>query len=203
MSDIVFRRVRGRIVPIKRKKKDSLQSEPVKGAVKVAAGSVIGIAGTRSASKELKKSFRLFRESAGLRGTAKLAKKNPNIYNTLIRSAAKSKLGGMKSAKLARGKFGIALGLSTTVLSSGVSDFFRKDSSVRDEISGIAGTAAGAGLVALTARKFKIKASNISDLFSGFSARGSRLTREKIKKISKTKYNPKRVRKGTQLKFDL
>lgn len=202
MSDIQFRRIRGRIIPIK-KKKESMQSDSLKGSAKIAIGTALGITGSSLASKELKKSFSAFRESSNLRGIARLSEKGSKTFNKFIKLSAKQKIQGMKSAKLARTKFGLALGISTALISSGSSDFFNKDSDVRDEVSGAVGTVAGAGITYLTAKKFKIKATSLTDLFSGFSSRGSMLSRLKINKIAKTAYKGKKPKPGTQFEFDL
>lgn len=200
MSDIVFRRIHGRIVPIK-KKKDSMKSEPGKGAAKIATGSVTGIIGAKLASKDLKKSFSFFRSSSQLRGAAQLSERGSKTYSKLIKKAAKKKLLGIKARNLSRSKFGLALGISTAVISSGVADFFSKESDLRDEVSGAVGTAAGVAIVSASARKFGIRARGLGELFAGFSIKGRSLSKRKIQDIAKTKFDPSRTRKSRQLDF--
>lgn len=202
MTDIVFRRIRGRIIPIK-KKKDSNAADPVKGSAKIVTGSVIGAIGSKSSAKSLRESFNLFKNAAEMRGASRLAAKGSETANKFIRLAAKSKLSGIKARNISKTKFGLAVAVSSGIISSGVSDFFKKDSDVRDEVSGAVGTAASVAVVALTAKKFKIKASNLSELFTGFSKRGSMLSMKKINKIAKTAYKGKRPKPGTQMKFDI
>jgi hypothetical protein len=200
MSDIVFRRIRGRVVPIKKKK--DLESDPVKGSFKAAGGASIAIGGSLSATKSLEKSFKAFRKSSQFRGASKITTAGTGLHSKLIRLAAKSKLSGVRHRNVAKGKFGIALAASSFLISSGVSDFFKKDSDIRDEVSGAVGTAASAAAVSLTARKFGIRAKTVNDLFLGFARKGKKLSTKKIKDIASTKFDPSRKRKGTQLKFD-
>lgn len=185
MSDVVFRRIRGRIVPIK-KKKDSLEASPEKGAIKVASGGLLGVLGAKSATKDLKKSFKLFRRSAIFQGAASRQPLKSKKYE-MIKDAAKLKIKGRRLRNISKGKFGIAIGLSSALIGSGVSDFFRKDSDISDEIGNTVGAAAGAAIVTASARKFGLKAASVTDLFTGFASRGQRLSRQKIRQIRKAK----------------
>lgn len=199
MSDVKFVRIRGRIVPIR--KKDSNSADPQKGAIKTGGGVAIGIASAVSASKDLKRSFGFYNKTTNLRSASKLATFGSNTYSKLITKASKAKLSARTFRNLSRKKFGVGLAISTALISSGVSDFFRKDSDIRDEVSGAIGTAAGAAIVATTAKKFGIRASSVGDLFVGFNRIGRARSMDKIRRISKTKFKAGRVRKNTQLKF--
>lgn len=195
MSDITFRKINGRIVPIR--KKDG--SNPTVGAGKITAGAAIGYLGASSATKDLKKSFSLFRKSAQITGLSKLAQAGSSTRSKFIKNAAKFKLGGIKKARISKTKFGLALGISSLVISSGVTDFFPSSNEYKDEISSAVGSVVAAGIAYKAGKKFGLKARNISDLFSGFSRTGRMKSGKKVRDIAKTAFNPKNVRKGTQL----
>lgn len=195
MSDVIFRKINGRIVPIR--KKDG--SNPTVGAGKIAAGTAIGYLGAKSATKDLKKSFSLFRKSAQITGLSKLAGAGSATRSKFIKNAAKFKLGGIRAAKISKTKFGLALGVSSLVIGSGVTDLFPSANEYKDEIGGAVGSAAGAVIAYKTGKKFGLKAKNISDLFAGFSRTGRAKSSKKVRDIAKTAFDPKNVRKGTQL----
>lgn len=203
MSDIVFRRIKGKIIPIKKKsKEDKLKPDPIKGSLKVATGTGLAIFGGKSAAKDLSKSFKSFKLSAENRAISKLAHKGSATSSKFIKRSAIFKLAGRKLATKSRTKFGLALGLSGIVIGSGTSDFFRKDQELADEASGTIGTVVSAGVVGLAAKRFKLKAKSIDELFGAFKSRGRFLSKSKIEKIAKTKFDPNRPKKGRQLRFD-
>lgn len=197
MSDVTFRRINGRIVPIR--KKDG--SNPKLGAGKIVAGAAIGYLGAKSGTKDLKKSFSLFRRSSQILGLSKLAQQGSATRSNFIRKAAKFKLGAIKKTKISRTKFGLALGVSSIVISSGVTDLFEMDNQVKDEVGGVVGSVVGAAITYRAAKRFGLKARNVTELFTGFSRTGRMMSNKKIRKISKTAFDPKRVRKGTQLEL--
>jgi len=191
-----FIRVKGRIIPIRGKR-----AETKKGYAKISAGILAGGAGAASASKNLKSSFGSFRKSSEFLGLSRLVAKGSKTQSSFIKKAAVSKLRGIKLTNKARTKFGLAIGISSLLLGSGVNDLFKKDSNIRDEVSGIAGTVGAGLIVGAVGKKFGIKATGINELFSGFARQGRKLSKMKISRVSRTRFDSKRMRKGTQFEF--
>lgn len=181
MSQIQFRKIRGRIVPIQ---VDDDRSHPKRGAAKILAGTTIAATGSISGRKDLTKSYRQFRKAAIHRGFSR--KENMfKFARELNRSkAAALKIAGKRSAIRARTKFGIAIGLGAALISSGTVDLFDPKSDIKDEVAGITGTVVTGGIVALAAKKFGIKATSVDKLFSKFATSGKKLSRLKTRSIS-------------------
>lgn len=216
MSDIVFRRINGRIVPIKKK---GAQSDPLKklsnlkrrkvtkddvksASVKGIFGAGLSAGSISYASKILKKSNKAFRESATTRAASKLVVgTGGNVKNKLIRESAKSFIKGKSLSFKSKAVLAVGTGAASVLFGSAATDITPFED-IGDEVGNIFGAATVAGASLFFGRKFKIKgARSVQDVFSGYAKRGQAMTSAKIRNIAKTAYDPRRVKKGTQ--FDL
>lgn len=197
MGDVIFIRRRGKIIPIRKKDINKDRKRVLKGASKITGATGLALLAAKSATKDLKKSFSLFKTSSELRAISKHAKRGSFQRGRFIHKSAQSKIMAMKRTKIAKGKFGIGFTLASLAIGSGITDVFDPKFQYKDEISDVVTTGLLAGASMLVAKKFKVRAKNIDELFRKFGKRGEKLSRAKIKRISSAGVFPERfVGKG-------
>jgi len=199
--DVIFRRIRGRIVPIRRKNEDA------KAALKLGAAGIIGSLAASFSSKQLKQSTKIFNKAALIRGARKLSQPGSQTSRMLAKKAV---LTSRKAAfKIGKSKFGIFGGaLAASIFTtSAVGDFLkpRVSEETKEAFQTISSIGAALGTVALFGRKAKLrgfksslKASVISGspdeqvgiLFGKFSTTGRSKTARLIQKFIAARAKP-------------
>lgn len=196
MSDLVFRRINGRIIPIKRKDL-SLSGDHKKGVAITAGGGAVAIASGFAAAKIVRKATFSYRRSASLRGASLLAMKGSAKRSSLITAAAAAKVVGKK---LSNRGFGLLLAGTTIgagLASYGVSKALGNKSSKERKVAiggTVASVVAGLGIASfgrmtkMSALSRFVKVTNpkqtINKAFDIYSKEGAKKTLHTIKKFS-------------------
>jgi hypothetical protein len=210
-NDLVFRRINGRIIPIKRSSL-KIKKTDIEGAGAAVGGTAVSIASGVYAAKAIRKANFFFGRSASLRGASHLAGIGSATRSGLIRGASVAKIA---AKTLTRRGFG-ALLLGTTAggiaASWGTANLLKNRMSDEKKLA-VAGTvasiASGIGFAAFgrmtkigtLAKLVKVTnpKSTVSDAFSIYSREGAKKTMNTIKKYKATRYDASRLPKGTQL----
>jgi len=211
-KDVVFRRIRGRIVPIRRKK----GSEDLKAAAKFGLVGATAFGSASLASKQLKRSNIFFNKSALLRGTRTLSTPGSSTSRKLAASAGKAaRFGGKSLGKAKLLTFGGAL-LSSIFAVSATGDILetRFSEGTKEAAQTAASIAAGLGTVALFGKKAGLRGfrssiresiksgstdEQIGVLFGRFAQGGRLKTRKLIEKMAATARRRKKKKEGVQL----
>lgn len=209
MSDILFRRINGRIVPIKKTinsieeakkaiKKTSKSDVPA--LAQVGAGFGVAGVGGHYGGKMIRRSWDAYRSSAHIRGSIKeILSIKPNIdVTSLYKEAAAFKVAGKALANRGFGLLAVSGVIGSSLAGYGAYKYLKNKNKVNDGkaysiASGAAALASGAG-VALFARKAKIKhivsalratgKTSVSDIYGSWSKYGQERTRKTIRKYS-------------------
>ena len=195
---IIFRRIRGRIVPIR------VKSEDLQGLSKFAGAGAVTLGSAFFAARSLKESNKLFNKSALIRGARRLG--TPGSKTSIQLAKKASSAARLAAKRLAKSRFSIFGGaLAASILaSSAVGDILAPR--VSEETKEVAQTIASIGSALTVAAVFgkvsklrgfssSLKASAVSGspdeqlgiLFGKFSREGREKTRRLIEKIGKTK----------------
>lgn len=217
MSDIVFRRINGRIVPIKRKieeisdikkiaKKTSRKDIPALATV--GAGFGVSAGGGLYAGKMIKNSWNAYRSSAHLRGEIKVLKSiRPSASNAfLYKEASKFKLAGKALATRGFGLLAVSGLVGSSLAGYGAYKYLDKkvDSTKAFSVASTVGAVASGAGIAIFARKAKVKhlisalratgkttgvdAGDISKAWSRYGQERSRATIKKYADIASSGY---------------
>lgn len=215
MSDLVFRRINGRIVPIKKKieeisdikkiaKKTSRKDLPA--IVTVGAGFGVAGAGGIYAGKMIRNSWNAYRSSAHLRGEIRVLKSiRPSANNAfLYREASKFKLAGKALASKGFGILAVTGLVGSSLAGYGAYKYLDKKTSGEKafSVASTAGALASGAGIALFARKAKVKhlisalratgkttgvdAGDISKAWSRYGENRSRATIKKYSDLAKS-----------------
>lgn len=185
-SDVRFVRIRGRIVPIRKKQ--------ATGAAEIAAGSAISAAAAAKAASMVKTSWKAYGRSANIRGGIKLMKGRVpgSVVAGQYRDAARFALAGKSLARKGFGLLSTGLLIGGGLASVGASKF-SENSDTKQVLSDIASGVVVSGLgLALFKKRVGIKkvagvlgkAGDFStkDALRSFSKVGSAKTRQTVRK---------------------
>ena len=217
MSGIEFRRIHGRIVPIRRKEKgvsveiggkkveikrrSVTKTDITKAAVKVGFGSGIGYSSISSASNILKKSHKAFNEAARVRAASKLATVGSTTHRKLIKMAAKKTVSGRSFASKSRLILSLGVGAGSVLFGSAAADIVPLKG-LGEEAGGVASASFIGASAFVFGRRFGIKgARDLPSVFSAFSSAGQKRTRDLIRRAHSAAMKKTPVKKGTQLRF--
>lgn len=205
MSEQVrFIRVRGRIIPIRSKKKKN--QKYVDASMKTGLGVGIGVASTMSASKSFKQSWSLHRKSSDFRAMKKLVAPKSKKRLQFSKKMRQLKIEGLKKGGIGSKKLAIGLTVGSFFVGSAVNDLFKgtKYKEAGDEVGTIATGALGALSAGFIARKFGVKARSIESLNNALMRKGKYLSSKKTSTMRGTGLGiKKRSKKVTQLRFDI
>lgn len=169
-NDVVFRRIGGRIVPIKKKigeikdantivKKTSRKDIPALATV--GAGFGVSIGGGYQAGKTIRNSWNAYRSASHLRGEIKVLKSiRPNINPAfLYKESAKFKLAGKALATKGFGLLAVSGLIGSSVAGYGAYKYLDKktDSTKAFSVASTVGALASGAGIAIFARKAKVK----------------------------------------------
>ena len=170
MSDIVFRRINGRIVPIKKKLEDvkeikttfkKTSRKDIPALATVGAGFGVSIGGGYQSGKIIRNSWNAYRSSAHLRGEIKTLKSiRPNINPAfLYKESAKFKLAGKALATKGFGLLAVSGLVGSSIAGYGAYKYLDKktDSAKAFSIASTIGAVASSAGIAIFARKAKVK----------------------------------------------
>lgn len=207
MSDISFRRINGRIVPIKNaigKAKDvkkiaqSTTKKDIANLATVGAGFGVAGAGGYYGGSMIKKSWNAYRTSAHIRGSIKeiLSIKKGMKVNALYKEASAFKVAGKALANRGFGLLAVSGLVGSSLAGLGAYKYLNKktDDTTAFSVASTAGAiASGAGL-ALFAKKAKIShivsalkatgKTHVSDISKAWSSYGEARTRKTINKYA-------------------
>lgn len=207
MSDLVFRKIHGRIVPIRTAINSAKEVEKVakrsgkKDLPAVAmVGTGFGIAGLGGhyGGKMIRQSWNAYRTSAHLRGSIKeIISIRPSMKPaSLYKEASAFKVAGKALANRGFGLLAVSGLVGSSIAGYGAYKYLRKktDDTKAFSIASTAGAIASGAGIALFARKAKIKhivsalratgKVNISDMSKAWSTYGEARTRATIKKYA-------------------
>ena len=198
MSDLVFRRIRGRIVPIKKKKESNkIPSVDNTGKAAIAGGTALSIGSSVLAGKFINQSWKAYGRSANIRaGTKAMLNRVPKeIYSGQIKSAAAYKIAGKSMARKGFGLLSFGITAGSALAGYGVNRFKNLDQEQSAALNtAITSGVASAGLYAFS-RTSKLKAISkaitslsktpVRDFFKSFSSAGKSKTSETIRAYSK------------------
>ena len=209
MSDVKFVRIRGRIVPIRKKQDDA------KGVAMIATGAATSIASGLYAGKQIQKANFAFARSANLRGAAKLvfSKKSPN-YGGLIKQSAAFKMAGRSLTRKSSAALFIGTSIGGVLASVGANRIFndknRDKKSLKVESIGLAVGALGLlpfgkmGKISGLVRSSIKSKSAVKDIFSAWSKSGAAKSSSTVNKYAMSAYKgvkpkPKNIYDAKQL----
>ena len=201
MSDVRFIRVRGRVVPIRKKEKTNKYAS---ASAKISSGVAIGALTSKAGLTDLKKSWFSYNKSSDFKAMMKLVKRGSTKRNELRTTSAAFKVLGKGFSKRGNLKIKFGLTLGGLAVGSGISDLFKgtKARDYGDEVSGVFAAGLTAASISLIGRKFKVRAKDLSGLNSELSLRGKRMASEKFLKVASSGLGVSK-KKGFQYKFDL
>jgi hypothetical protein len=214
MSDLVFRRVNGRIIPMKRKtssgkEKPASFKKPVSNAIAVGTGFGVSAFSGYQAGGMIKDSWKAYGRSARIRGSIKLMKGRvpESVINNSYKDAAKFALAGKSLARRGFGVLSLGIAAGGSLAAIGAWGLGEKKLNDRQNLAlnTVVTTATTATALALFQKKAKIpkiaealKRSGgfkPKDFLNVFSKMGQQKTREtlrsyetliKTKKMSKS-----------------
>lgn len=208
MSDIVFRRIGGRIIPIKKKIgeiKDAntvinkTSKKDIPAIAMIGAGFGVSAGSGYYGGKMIRQSWQSYRKSAHIRGSIKeMASIVPaKTLGQFYKDASAFKIAGKALSKRGFGLLATGTLVGSSIAGYGAYKYLDKKTNSANTYSfasTIAAVASGAGL-ALFARKAKIKhivqalkisgKTNISDMSTAWGNMGKARTRETINKYAK------------------
>jgi len=201
MSDLVFRRVNGRIIPMKRKassgqEKPASFKNPVSNTIAVGAGFGVSAFSGYQAGKMVKDSWKAYGRSANIRGSVKLLRRAgvpPQIIDEQIKVAAKFAITGKVLAKRGFGVLSLGLAGGGALAAMGAHGLLSKK--LNDEqklaLSGAVATATTSASFVLFRKKSKLKhvaqalknsgGIKPKDFLNVFSKVGQKKTRDTIR----------------------
>lgn len=204
MNEVKFRRIGGRVVPIRSKGSDftSDRKQLIKGSAQIATGSALSIGSGIYAGNLLKKANFAYGRSATLRGASKLLSGRGNKYSDLLRQSASLKV---KARSLTK-KSSAVLFAGTTVAgiigSLGANNVLKHNKSDERALK-VESIGVGVGLLGLApfgkiGRVANIvkRTNNPKEIFKEWSKQGMRKTSDTISKFSKTKYKGQKPNKS-------
>ena len=179
MSDLVFRKINGRIVPIRSrgtKPKDTTpatMSSPTKEVVRAGAGFSIAAGSGYLGGKLINQSWKAYGRSANMRGLSKLIRgRVPEAVANGIRSdAARFKVTGKALSRRGFGILGLGLSIGAGMVVSSIKNMIDRKKVTDPELKATAITAGGAAVTALGLTVFGRKA-GISHIKSALKATG-------------------------------
>lgn len=201
MSDLVFRRINGRIIPIKRSSL-KIKKDDYKGASQIGAGAAISAASGIYAAKAIRKANFFYGRSANLRGASKLAQAGSRIRSSLIKQSAISKLAGKAFAKKGFGALLAGTTLAAGLATVGTSKLLKNRTSDEKKLAtaGLVGSVASGVGFAMFGRRTKISSlaklikvanpkATVSSAFSMYSSQGAKKTMNTIRKFSSSTFS--------------
>lgn len=200
-NDLVFRRINGRIIPIK-KSSLKIKKDDYKGASQIGAGAAISAASGIYAAKAIRKANFFFGRSANLRGISTLASKGSVTRTNLIRQSAVSKIAAKGFARKGFGALLIGTTVAAGLASIGTARILNKRTSEDKKIGavGIAGSVVSGIGFAYFGKKVKlgqiaklVKVANpkktVSEAFSIYSSQGMKRSFNTIKKFKLSSFS--------------
>jgi hypothetical protein len=201
MSDLVFRRINGRIIPIKRKDL-SVTKDQKKGIAITAGGGAVAMASGFAAAKIVRKATFSFRRSASLRGASLLAMKGSAKRASLITASAAAKVIGKRLSNKGFGLLLIGSSLGAGIASYGVSKALGDNVSKERKIAAagtIGSIVAGLGIASfgkiakMSSLSRFMKVTNpkqtVGDAFDMYSREGAKKTMHTIKKFGQSTFS--------------
>lgn len=198
-SEVTFIRRRGKIIPIRKKKKE--KKDIKSAAIKSAGSAAILVGSAKASARMVEKSRPHFTKAAHIRGASKLAQSKA-MKASLIKKAARSKIKGLRFQGRARGILGLGTFVASIFAGSAAGDIYKGDD-ISDEVAGFA-AATVPFLGTLAFRKFgkvRFGGKDPKSAFRNIQKFGEKQSREVVRMFEKTKFKTGRVKKGTQMEF--
>lgn len=202
MNDVVFRRIHGHIVPIKKKGndiKDKIQSSDKLSSASLGAGVAVSAGSGYAASSFFKKAYKAYNQAAHHRGYSKLFRSVDEMgaYSAAVKNAARLKTIGkilsLRGAKIAVA--GATVGASLAAVGAYGLLKNRTDEKTSASISVGVGFASSALGLAVLARRAKVghiamafknanPNSRMSEMFYSWSATGQAKTNKLVNRYN-------------------
>ena len=202
MNDVVFRKIHGRIVPIRKKGNDiknKIQSSDKLSGATLAAGVVVSAGSGYAASNIFKRAYKAYNQSAHHRGYSKLFRSvgETGAYTSAVKNAARlktiGKLLSIRGAKVAVA--GATIGASLAAVGSFGLMKNRTDEKTAASVSAGVGFVSSALGLAVLAKRAKVghiamafknanPNSRMSEMFSSWSATGQAKTNKLVSNYS-------------------